>query len=289
MIDAPVQLYDATYQRFELDARRSVRLETYGEDFGQNGWLTAGEWRAALDRLELTSDSRVLDVACGSGGPDIHLARTTGAAVVGVDINTHAIAAAREHARRAGLVGLVTFAQADAARALPFEDGSFDAVVCIDAINHLPDRPRVLRDWQRLLRPGGRIVFSDPAVVTGLVSSDELALCASIGHFVFSAHGENVRLIRRAGLELVRCEDTTGSIVRVARRWRQARARHRVELLADEGEETFTGLQRYLAAVEDLAYQHRLSRQTLIARATPLNTATCSADTAPTAPGRPSG
>ncbi|MGH2746118.1 MAG: class I SAM-dependent methyltransferase, partial [Thermoleophilaceae bacterium] len=65
MIDAPVQLYDATYQRFELDARRSVRLETYGEDFGQNGWLTAGEWRAALDRLELTSDSRVLDVACG--------------------------------------------------------------------------------------------------------------------------------------------------------------------------------------------------------------------------------
>jgi ubiquinone/menaquinone biosynthesis C-methylase UbiE len=152
-----------------------VRLETFGEDFGQNGWLTAGQWRVALDRLELTSESRVLDVACGSGRPDIHLARATGAAVVGVDINTHAIAAAREHARRAGRVGLATFAQADAARELPFEDGSFDAFVCIDAINHLPDRPRVLRNWQRLLRTGGRILFSYPAVVTGLVASVELA------------------------------------------------------------------------------------------------------------------
>jgi SAM-dependent methyltransferase len=267
MIDAQGQLYDSTYRRFELDARRSVRLETYGEDLGQHGWLTAGEWRAALDRLELTPESRVLDVACGSGGPDIHLARTTGAAVVGIDVNPHAIASARAHARRAGLVGLARFEQADAARALPFEDGSFDAVVCIDAIDHLPDRPRVLRDWQRLLRPGGRILFSDPVVITGLVSGDELAHCASMGHFVFSPHGENVRLIRRAGLTLARCEDTTASVVGVARRWREARARHRTELLADEGEETFADLQRYLALVEDLAHQHRLSRHTLIARA----------------------
>jgi ubiquinone/menaquinone biosynthesis C-methylase UbiE len=130
--------------------------------------------KTEIDLLEIASAFRR-----SIEGPDIHLARTTGAAVVGVDINTHAIAAARQHARRAGLVGLATFAQADAARALPFEDGSFDAVVCIDAINHLPDRPRVLRDWQRLLRPGGRILFSDPAVVTGVGSSDELALCAS--------------------------------------------------------------------------------------------------------------
>src|SRR5438445_11107581 len=54
-----VQLYETTYRNFELSAREQVRLETYGEDIGQNGWLTTEEWRAALTRLALGPGSRV--------------------------------------------------------------------------------------------------------------------------------------------------------------------------------------------------------------------------------------
>lgn len=261
-----VRLYDATYGEFDLDARRRVRLETYGEDIGQNGWLTAEEWRAAIEQLAIARGSRVLDVACGSGGPALELARTTGATVVGVDVNRHAIKTARGLAQREGLAAVARYEEADAARPLPFPDGSFDAVVCIDAINHLPDRRAVLADWHRLLRPGGSVLFTDPIVVTGLLTSEEIALRASIGFFVFSLLGENERLVREAGFELVACADSTENVVAVTRRWRDARARHRSELLGDEGEVTFEGLQRFLSVAHTLARERRLSRYTLLAR-----------------------
>ncbi|HXV57380.1 MAG TPA: methyltransferase domain-containing protein [Gaiellaceae bacterium] len=262
----PVRLYDATYGEFDLDARRRVRLETYGEDIGQNGWLTAEEWRTTTGWLALGEGSTALDVACGSGGPAVDLARRTGAAVVGVDRNEHAIETAGRLVRRAGLASSVRFEQADAARPLPFADGSFDAVVCIDALNHLPGRPAILADWHRLLRPGGSILFTDPIVVTGLLSSEEIALRASIGFFVFSLREENERLVREAGFELVRREDATDNVVQVSGRSRAARERHRAELVADEGEETFEGLQRFLAVVHTLAAERRLSRDIVLAR-----------------------
>jgi SAM-dependent methyltransferase len=259
-----VRLYDATYREFDLDARRHVRLETYGEDIGQNGWLTAEEWRTASGWLGVGDGSRVLDVACGSGGPSVDLVRRTGSSLVGVDVNSHAVETANELARREGLDALARFEEADASRLLPFAEVSFDAVVCIDAINHLPNRPAVLADWHRLLRPGGSILFTDPIVVTGLLSSEEIALRASIGFFIFSLRDENERLVREAGFELARCDDTTDNVVEVARRWRDARARHRNALVADEGEETFEGLQRFLSVVQTLAGERRLSRSTVL-------------------------
>jgi 2-polyprenyl-3-methyl-5-hydroxy-6-metoxy-1,4-benzoquinol methylase len=260
-----VDLYDATYGEFDLDARRSVRLETYGEDLGQNGWLTADEWRATTARLGLGASSIVLDVACGSGGPALELTRRTGARVVGVDVNSQAVATANEQARRDGLDARARFERVDASRPLLFAGGSFDAVICIDAINHLPDRRAVLADWHRLLRPGGSLLFTDPVVVTGLVTGEELALRASIGLFVFSLRGENERLVRETGFELLRCDDTTGNVAEVTRRWHDARDRHRAQLLSDEGEDTFDGVQRFLSIAHTLAAERRLSRHTILA------------------------
>jgi SAM-dependent methyltransferase len=52
---------------------------------------------------------------------------------------------------------------------LPVDDGAFGAVLCVDAVVHLPDRFAILREWARLLRPGGRLLFADAAVLTGQV------------------------------------------------------------------------------------------------------------------------
>ncbi|MGH3111085.1 MAG: hypothetical protein ACRDQT_09230 [Gaiellaceae bacterium] len=72
---------------------------------------------------------------------------------------------------------------------------------------------------------------------------------------------------RRVRLETYgRCDDTTPGVVEVARRWRAARARHRAQLIDDEGEETFARLQRFLSMVHRLAMERRLSRYTLLAR-----------------------
>ena len=89
--------------RFELGARRRVRVETYGHDLGQNSWLTIDEWQRAIASLALRPGSTVLDVACGAGGPTSTSTGTTGAPVVGIDIHPDAIETAAEQARREGL------------------------------------------------------------------------------------------------------------------------------------------------------------------------------------------
>jgi SAM-dependent methyltransferase len=241
-----------------------VRRETYGEDLGQTSWLTAGEWRTFIDWLELSADDDVLDVACGSGGPALFLSRTTGASVTGVDVDPTGVAAATRLASEGG-ADRVRFLEADAGVRLPFEDGAFTAIVCIDAVNHLMDRAAVLADWRRLLRPGGRLLFTDPILVTGLLTDEEIAVRASLGRFLFSLPSEDERLLAAAGFDLVRHEDATANMAGVAGRWMRARERHREALVADEGKETFEGTQRFLSVAEALAAEGRLSRHVFLA------------------------
>ena len=153
----PVDLYNGHYGHLGSDSQTEVRTETYGEDLGQASWLTLAELRDWLGLLRLDAERRHLEVACGSGGVTCWVARETGAACVGVDINAHGIEAATGLAEREGLSSRVSFQVVDASRRLPFPDASFDAVLCNDSINHLPDRATVLQEWHRIVRPGGRI------------------------------------------------------------------------------------------------------------------------------------
>jgi SAM-dependent methyltransferase len=149
---------------------------------------------------------------------------------------------------------------ADASEPLPFEDGTFDALICIDAINHLPVRAGILGDWARVLRPGGRLLFTDPVVITGILDSEELSIRTSIGYFLFVPPGENDRLLADAGLTVVDVEDTTDHLAQIARRRHDARAARAKALTEIEGDAAFEGLQRFFDLVATLARDHRLSR-----------------------------
>lgn len=255
-----VNLYDNAYGKLEESALKRVREETYGDDLGQSGWTTRDEYERFFTLLKLTERSHVLDVACGSGNPTLFMAQTIGCRVTGMDINRNGIAAARKLSEERGLASRATFLEADASSRLPFEDEAFDSVICIDAIIHLQDRPAALREWTRVLRTGGRLLFTDPTVVTGLVSYSELTVRSSIGYYVFAPPGENEKLINTAGLELLSREDSTPNMSRVSELWRDARSRHRQELVGMEGEANFDGLQRFLSTVHALAKEQRLSR-----------------------------
>jgi ubiquinone/menaquinone biosynthesis C-methylase UbiE len=100
----------------------------------------------------------VLDVACGNGSPALRLAGAFGCTVVGIDSNAHAIARASAVAHERGLSERVRFEIHDAGQPLPFPDRAFDAVTCMDALGHLPDRPSVFAAWARVLKPGGRLL-----------------------------------------------------------------------------------------------------------------------------------
>ena len=107
----PVDAYNATYSRFGAEVLARIRREAFGEDIGQNSWLTADEYRSFCGWLGLGQDSHVLEVGCGSGGPALFLARTTGAQVIGVDINAHGVATGMRWRTSSGLMARLTFSR----------------------------------------------------------------------------------------------------------------------------------------------------------------------------------
>lgn len=112
-----------------------------------------------MERLRLSPGDRLLDLGCGIGKPALRIAARTGASVVGVTINSHHVEIATERARAEGMADQVTFRHANAMD-LPFEDGSFDAVLAFESIIHM-DRPTVLRQVERVLVRGGRLALTD--------------------------------------------------------------------------------------------------------------------------------
>lgn len=259
--------YDAVYGGFAEEVNAAIRAEAFGEEIGQNSWLTADEHRGFFDLLDLDGSDEVLEVASGSGGPALFMVRESGCHVTGVDLHDDGVAAANAAAADLGLAGRARFLHVDARGPLPFADASFDALICIDSINHIYEREQVLRDWHRVLRPGGRLLFTDPIVVTGMLRREEMMLrSGGMGEFVFSPPGLDEALLRSAGFGEIQVQDRTPNMAAVAGAWRSARARHEPQLDEIEGREANAGFQDFLGAVERLASERRLSRLAFLAR-----------------------
>ncbi|HEY5317276.1 MAG TPA: class I SAM-dependent methyltransferase [Solirubrobacteraceae bacterium] len=109
--------------------------------------------RAELDRLPLPADARVLDAGCGSGRTLQDL-RAYGE-VSGIELSEMAA----EHARGREL-GEVRVGRVET---LPWENGSFDLVTCLDVLEHTPDDVVALREIRRVIKPGGWLLLTVPA------------------------------------------------------------------------------------------------------------------------------
>ena len=188
-------------------------------------------WRKEVRRAVVTRPAmRVLDVAAGTGASSIEFVRA-GAGVVAVDFSEGMLEEGRRRHPE------IDFRQADAMN-LPFEDNSFDAVTTSFGLRNIQDFDRALREFYRVLRPGGHLVvceFSRPTwapfralyhfflgtVVPGLArmaSYDAVAydyLTESIldwpSQYVLAAH------LRRAGFERLQLRNLSGGIVALHR------------------------------------------------------------------------
>ncbi|MFN3615444.1 MAG: bifunctional 2-polyprenyl-6-hydroxyphenol methylase/3-demethylubiquinol 3-O-methyltransferase UbiG [Rubrimonas sp.] len=146
----------------------------------------------------------VLDLGC-AGGFMAEALHDRGARVTGIDPAAEAIAAARAHARAEGRA--IAY-DVGVGEALPYADRRFDAVVCVDVLEHVQDLDRVLAEVARVLRPGGLFLFDtinrNPlatlAVVT--VAEDVLRLLPKGAHdpALFIRPAELADRLTRVGL-----------------------------------------------------------------------------------------
>jgi ubiquinone/menaquinone biosynthesis C-methylase UbiE len=113
-----------------------------------------------LQLLDIKPGDQVLDVGCGIGLQATAMAKLAGATgkVVGTDISTVMIDIARNRTVDSGLA--LEFLTADAA-SQPFPDQSFDAVRTERVLMYVPDTRQVIKEFKRLLKPGGRLVIFD--------------------------------------------------------------------------------------------------------------------------------
>jgi len=146
---AKVDLYDSSYGNYALNAYSEIRVETYGEDYGQTSWVTTAESHEIPKLLQLSSSSSVLEIGCGSGGYAVHLAKRIGCQVVGLDINAEGVRNAKALAEKDKLGVRVKFEQCDVSQRLPIEDSAFDAIYSNDVLCHVPRRSQVLSDLRR--------------------------------------------------------------------------------------------------------------------------------------------
>ena len=116
-----------------------------------------------------------------------------------------------------------------------------------------------------MLKPGGKLLFTDPITVTGPLTREEIAVRSSIGFFLFVPLAYDEKVVRECGLRLLVREDVTANMAELAERRRAARASRSTDLRKIEGDQTYEGQQEFFMVAARIATERRLSRFVYVA------------------------
>lgn len=164
-------------------------------------WKMGEPEERLLALLDLGGSERVLDAGCGSGFHSLLVAeRVPDGCVVAVDVSSEMLARLRTLAAGRGLSDRIDVQLADGL-ALPLPDGSVDRALSAAVWHHLADPQGAARELARVLRPGGRVVVSDLAIV-----ASQKAIAGLDGHDRGFGPADMVRILETAGFAEVQVE-----------------------------------------------------------------------------------
>jgi ubiquinone/menaquinone biosynthesis C-methylase UbiE len=179
------------------------------------------KWAADLvERARPVNGEAVLDVACGTGIVARSAAeQMTRGRIVGLDLNSGMLAVARSARQRGAPVEWIEGSVLD----LPFDDDTFDLVLCQLGLQFFPDQPLAVREMQRVLRPSGRIALSvfsaieeTPAAYAYVQALDHHlgpgASATKRAEHMFRKAGELASILTKEGFEQVAVETVTKRI-----------------------------------------------------------------------------
>lgn len=172
--------------------------------------------RAAFQILGADPGANILDVGCGTGDDALALAERVapGGRVTGLDTSASLVTEAQRRAPE-----VVDFRTGDA-EALPFPDGVFDGVRADRVLMHVPDPAAAVAEMARVVRPGGRVVVTEPDWDTLVIDGGdpEVGRALMTGHFARVVRHPQIgrslpRLFAEAGLDEIRVADTKNVVI----------------------------------------------------------------------------
>lgn len=236
-----------------------------GQYVGQYSDNTADQIIALARKAGVDSESHVLDVGCGCCGPAIHIARTLGCRITGVDLSESHLARARSNIEAAGLSERIELVQGDIfqlAGTLP----RADAAIGLGAWCHMSPR-KFFPVCRQLLREGGRIAFMERLLLGGI--SDELyrQLTAEWAAPSVETFASYYFALRDAGFANVFIEDLTETYKALQRRFIEVRVRLREKIEEIAGADYYRSDLELVRAETDATQAGSLGYGLLIAHA----------------------
>ena len=165
---------------------------------------------AATDALahhaKINESTHVLDLCCGLGGPARYLAYHYGCRVTGVDMNTDRLAGAVRLTERTKLQDRVLFHHANALQT-GLADETFDVIVSQEAFCHIPNKKALITECARLLKPDGRIVYTDILARSSMTNEIRSRLETEMVFSELSTSEQYCHLLEEKGCEVIEVED----------------------------------------------------------------------------------
>jgi cyclopropane fatty-acyl-phospholipid synthase-like methyltransferase len=216
---------------------------------------TAALTSLMIERAQLTSGLRVLDVGCGSGAPACRLAAEHGVDVLGITTSEVGVESATARAHSRGLRGATFEVRDGTANGLP--DESFDRIWVLESSHLMPDRAALVSECARVLRPGGRLALCDLVRRRDISflevkekRADFAVLRSAFGAARMDPLAAYVELAVAAGLEPDHAEDLTAVTRPTFTRWRANLDRHRARVLDLLGDRSVVDFERSLSILD---------------------------------------
>ncbi len=204
-----------------------IERSVCGSDYGATSWTTLDEAGEVIAMLGLRPGRLLLDLGSGSGWPGVWLAGETGCDVTMLDLPPVGLRIALQRAAAERVAGACSAVVADGA-AMPLQSGRFDAIFHTDVLCCLEEKLAVLESCRRVVRNGGRMVFSVIMTPPGLAAADR-GRAATGGPPFVGSDMDYPEMLDRAGWEIAERRDTTAEYLK--------NVTHRLALLETHAEE----------------------------------------------------
>jgi ubiquinone/menaquinone biosynthesis C-methylase UbiE len=204
-ISCEIILAKLNASRGHLDDLRPEELFPHDQD--HYGGLSAND--ALAERARIGMGTRVADFCAGLGGPARYLAHRYGADVTGIELTPARVKGAQELTRRVSLQDRVRVVEGNVMQ-VPLPDASIDVVVSQEALLHVPDKRRALAEAFRILKPGGRIAFTDWVAHRPLSAADKELMWRGMAVTELYTLPAYAELVRDAGFAVTSVDDLTG-------------------------------------------------------------------------------